>query len=75
MAYKHKFTQKLEDTLREMLGGGTANPLFKILWLSIKGEIPGMLKGLDENEEAIAALKEKFKHLLEEEKEESGTGD
>ena len=64
MPYKNKIVTAL-DELVKTYGGDIKDPMFKILWMSIRGQVPTTLAALDNNPEAIAKIEAKVKEIFE----------
>ena len=63
MPYKHKIIQGLADLIEAYAGKGN-DPMMKAIWWGIKGQVPSILQGLDDNEEAIAEIEAKLREVL-----------
>ena len=63
MPYRHKIIQGLAD-LVNTYGGKGKDPIMNAVWWGIKGQVPNLLQGLDDNEEAIAEIEAKLREVL-----------
>lgn len=61
--YRHKIVQGLSQLI-EKYGGKSKDPLMASIWWGIKGQIPSILQSLDENEKAIAEIRDKLMEVL-----------
>ena len=62
--YQHKIVTALAELVKTY-GGDIKDPMFKILWMSIRGQVPTTLAALDNNPEAIAKIEAKVKEIFE----------
>lgn len=63
--YRHKLVQGLYELLQEYIQGkGGGNLLFSALMFGIRGELPHILKSLDENPEMVKMIREKLEKVL-----------
>lgn len=63
MAYKHKIVEGLSQLI-DKYGGKSKDPMMAAIWWGIKGQIPSILQSLDENEKAIAEIRDKLMEVL-----------
>ena len=57
--YKHKIVQGLANIIEKYAGHGSS-PIMKAVWMGIKGEVPGILETLDNNEEMVNELEKEM---------------
>lgn len=63
MAYRHKIIQGLAQLI-ERYGGKGSDPIMKSVWWGIRGQVPSILKSLDDNDEAVAEIERKVREVL-----------
>lgn len=61
--YKHKIVQALASLI-ELYGGGGKDPMMRAVWYGIKGQVPHILQGLDDNSEIVVEIQEKVLEAL-----------
>jgi len=61
--FRYRIVQGLADFI-ESYGGKGKDPLMRSIWFGIKGQVPVILKALDDNEEAVAEIEKKLKAVL-----------
>lgn len=63
--FKHQLVTALYNLLQEFFEAkGGSNPMMAALMFGIRGELPSILRSLDENPEAVEMIKEKLERVV-----------
>lgn len=62
--YRHEIVSGLAKLIDNYGGKVKGHPIFGALWLGFKGQIPGMLLSLDENDEACEQIRKEVMEAL-----------
>jgi len=65
--YKHKLVQGL-DLIINKYAGRTNDPIMKAIWFGIKGQVPVILKTIDDNPGLVEEMRQAILEYLEPEK-------
>ena len=64
MVYKHHMVKVIANLI-ERYGGGGRDPIMRAVWFGIKGQVPEILRTLDNNEKLIEELRGNIMEALE----------
>lgn len=62
--FKHPLVSALYELLQEYMKGKSGNFMWDALLFGVRGELPSLLKTLDEKPEAVKMIREKLERVL-----------